>query len=457
MSTLTYPNKAVSGGGTASYVEGKTLPADELQGDFDAIATVVNGNIDNDNINASAAIAISKLAAIGASDVDDHSDSATTAATTTSAGDSSTMGSNLATDMEGELERLRYAVAQGKLYNGTIQYEDSAGSLQDVTWSEVGIAGPNLLLNSGFEHHGITSGDVPAGWAEIGTLASSSMQDAPDDAGTHARSFQFVSDANAEGLIQVLQGLKKNTKYLFGFTYYLTAGGVTLQASGGLSSGDYQNPGYTDTTTGSTPVSVSLIVQSDTSGSDIAISMVSTTSSTTVDVIEAWFHELGEAGPKDIPTPPILTATHTGSTQFPATRTNNAWAYEDVSDLDIAIFCPGPGYRVIYEASVGWEVKDAAEAIVRAQLRLMLDTGGGDSVVDGPYIIQGEASGVSSHSFSGVTFLRYIADATPGTTYDFSVSVGAYDNDTDDSPLNISPELDGVATISRAWARLERR
>ena len=54
MATYTRPAKTVAGDGTTAYVDGNKLPAAELNADFDNLVTVINGQIDSDNISSSA-------------------------------------------------------------------------------------------------------------------------------------------------------------------------------------------------------------------------------------------------------------------------------------------------------------------------------------------------------------------------------------------------------------------
>jgi len=90
-------------------------------------------------------------------------------------------------------------------------------------------------------------------------------------------------------------------------------------------------------------------------------------------------------------------------------------------------------------------------------IRLQLDTGGRDGVVDGPYVCLSGGTGAVQLSWGSVVTLRYYLDSpTPGLTYDFSVEVGAYNDGTDDSQIIVSPLVNGVQSVSKAWLRLER-
>lgn len=461
MGTLTYPNKSVSGNGGSTYVEGNTVPANELQDDFDAVATVINGGIDNSNIAASAAIEISKLATISGSDIDDYSATAAEAGTQTTPGDTSSVASNLATTMDGEIERLRYRIDRLTRYAQNNYYMNTSDAIAGAAWVEPPIQGGNLLVNSGFEGVLETSGDPPYGWTEVGALTSSSMVSAPDINGHDARAFSMQGGSGA-GISQTLSGLKDGTKYLFGVTYVRQAGTVTVSAasnSGGLGTGvAYQDPTYSESSSSGT-ATVNLIFKTATAAEDVTFNILSGASSGDIDIVEAWVHELNENRPAETPTGLIQTATHNTQETIPSTFTSSQWNYDDVDELDIAQFIPGPGYRLIYEAQLSFGNANTSGTSVEADqlFRLMLDTGGGDAVVDGPYIVRNYTPGVTGMDIGGVVTLRYYIDnPTPGLTYDFSVNVGAYNDGAADSQIKLNPLLNSVQSISRAWLRLER-
>ena len=471
MGTVTRGTKAA--GGTA-FVDDTTAEAAEVNTDFDTLYTLVNGNIDSDNISASANIPNSALVEIDGTKVSDHSDNAATAATTSTMGDSSTLGANLPTDLEEEIEGLRFNSARAKGWNGTIQYMDGAGSMQDVEWVEEPMMGPNLLVNSGFEDDSLTSGDVPPGWTEVGTLAASGNENAPDVNGTHARDFRFLTDASGEGLKQTVEGLKVSTKYVFGVTYYLTTGGVSFLTNGGLgSSNEYQDPTYTDTTTGAGTKTVQVIVKTDSSGTDIDFEIQGTTSSSDINVVEAWVRELREDKPAEIPTGFTQTASHSTEVTNLPTTFDTSWDSNWTEDttLTLSTYVPGPGYALDFDAQIQWATESDSTAtedtVFHYGFRLVRNDSGGDTVVDGPYFVSHDQHGSTDVRRSGVIRLTDRFDTpTPGETYEYSYEVTAYNSSGTDTrprlhPL-INPTVTGVVTndtiqsTSRSRLRLER-
>lgn len=469
MGTLTYPTKTVSGGGTASYVEGKRLPAAELQADFDAIATVVNGGLDNSNIDASAAIAISKLAQISGSDIDDYSATDAENATTADVGD--TASRTLPTTFDGEIEGLRYRIDKAKGYAGTVKYADSSGptSLQDVAWMEPPIRGGNLLVNSGLEGALSAADEAPYGWSKSGTV-SITHADAVDSEGTHVRHVTYAATGTTS-ITQTMQGLKPDTKYLFGVSYVRTSGTLTLSTAGGLASGDYQDPQYTDSST-STIQRVSLVVQSDSSGSDIIVG-ISSGGSFDVDVIDTWFYELGDGRPAEVPTGLTQTAsvlsevTNVPATVASATDWDSQWT--DIPGLALSQFIPSHGYRLIYEVSVAWA------SVLNSQqyffgFRLEQDNGS-TSIVDGPYIEMDDDVSLGETNGASVIRMTHVVDnPTPGLTYTFTPQATAADSV---SGAGSAPRLhplvavtaqgaasagsnSAIQTVSRSRLRLER-
>ena len=83
----------------------------------------------------------------------DHAEDDATFLTATSPGDS--FSTSRPTNLEGELERLRYRIKANNGYLTEQKATNASNSLTTLGWTEPPIAGPNLLLNAGFEDNAI--------------------------------------------------------------------------------------------------------------------------------------------------------------------------------------------------------------------------------------------------------------------------------------------------------------
>ena len=469
MATYTRPAKTVAGDGTTAYVDGNKLPAAELNADFDNLITVINGQLDSDNISSSANIPNSALAEIDGTKVADHAEDDATFLTATSAGDS--FNTSRPTNLEGELERLRYRIKANNGYFTEQKATNASNSLTTLGWTEPPIAGPNLLLNAGFEDNAITDQDPPTHWTEEGTLTASSIEGAVaahDTYGGHKRSLRFTGAASA-GISQTVQGLKAETKYLFGAAFFLTTGGLTLRTAGGLAASNaYQDPSETYTTTGSSVVVRNFVVQTDSSATDIKVELLGSTSSNDINILGCWFHELNEAAPAQLPHIPTQTASASTEVSNLPTTFDASWDSNWTTDssLSLSQYIPSPGYRLIYESQIQWD-SGKTDTTFHYGFRLRMNDGS-DSTVDGPYFVSQDEHGTGRAVAGGVINLRHVVDdPTPGVTYAFSYQVTAYDDGiaTSTRPLlhpDFTPTRTGgsagssIQSTSRARLRVEK-
>jgi len=473
MSNITYPAKTVAGGGGSTYVEGNSLPAAELQADFDAVANVVNGNLDEDNLSGGTQIPNSKLAQIADTKVDDYSADATEAAATSTPGDSATLGSNLATDLSEEIEHLRYRIHANAGYKTGTVYRNSSGTNVTARWVEPPIRGRNLIYNSGFEVFSGASGDAPDGWTEAGTLASTAIEvPANVETGIEKRSLAITTDAASEGMSQTIGGLRSDTKYLIAVKYFRTSGTINFAATGAIPTGDYQNCVITDSSSSGVQVA-SMIVQSTSAAASITLSITESTGSGDFNLVQAWMFELNDDWPNTLPDIPTQTASASTENQTLPTTFNTSWDSNWTTDtaLSLSQYVPGPGYRLIYEAQIQFagdpnSAGGGPDVAAHFGFRLRMNDGS-DSTVDGPYFWTVDQDGVGYAGHVSVMSLRHVVDnATPGVTYAFSYQVTAHSAGSTSSrprlhPL-VNPTASGTATgntiqsVSRARLRVER-
>ena len=432
MATYSRPAKSVSGDGSTSYVDGNKLPAAELNADMDGIVNVLNGNIDSDNISSSAAIPNSALVEIDGTKVADHADDDATYLTTTTPGDS--FGTSRPANLEQELERIRYRLKANNGYFTEQKATNASNTLTTLGWTEPPIAGPNLLLNAGFEDNVIADQDPPTYWTEEGTLTASAIENAAaahDTYGGHKRSFRFTGAASA-GISQTVQGLKADTKYLFGAAFFVTTGELTLRTAGGLAASNaYQDPTETYTTTGTSVVLRNYVVQTDSSATDIKVDLLGATSSNDINILGCWFHELGQAAPADLPHIPTQTlSTSTEVTNLPGTVAsgtdwNTQWA--NIPTLTVQQYIPSPGYRLIYDVQIAWASSETDQIYYFYGFRLNVNDSSSSAVEDGPYIISADEANDEVNASGTVTLRHVVENPTPGMQYTFTPQVTAAD------------------------------
>jgi len=429
-----------STGGTDLATSGTVLAA-ELNTDFNTIVTEINGNLTAANISSSAAIPNDSLLEIDSAKVSDHADSDANYQATTAPGDSGSLSKP--TSLEGDIERLRFQLAAGKLTNTNLQYRDFEGTMQAASsWIEPPITGRNLLPNAGFEVQSGASNSAPDGWTLTGTPSTVAIENPAHTAiGLEKRSLNIVADAATEGIHVVLKGLKSSTKYLVGMIYTLTTGDISMTTTNGLGSGDYQNLNFIDTSAAGGLEVFQGIVKTTSAPADLTVSILSTDASDDFNIYYVWLYEMQSGVPIEHAHIPMQTATDATELVYPASPTTPASDvidWEEVTALTLFQYIPHEGYRLVYEVTANWMWSESRASGVGGPsdseftdahhgMRLVLDTGGGDSVIEGPYMVRDhglfEAASNAIHSRI-VTLRHVIENPTPGLTYTFSVEMG---------------------------------
>ena len=466
MANITRGTKA---NGTTEFVDDTAALASEVNTDLNTIYNEFNGGIDETNLSGSIAIPNSALVTVDGTKVADHSDDAATAATATTPGDTATLASNLPTNLEEEIEALRYRIGTARGFTAATYYP-SGGSATDVSWSEPPISGPNLIVNGGFEQgDSLTSTEAPTGWTLIGTPATTSIAAAATDSlteGSLKRTFNWTTDGAQEGIVQTLTGLKTSTKYIASVRYFKnSADNFTLNITGAATSTDYENPTFVDDvasiSTEYTTANVIFITGS--TGPTVNVRIYSTDTSADMSIASVTVHELNEEIPVTVPHIPVLTATHDTAEALPNTTAWNAgsggWVWETVGELALSQYVPCRGYRLVFECQLSWtNTNPGTSNLQRHGIRAYLDTGGGAAVVDGPYLVSsGGTTGVANSTWGQIATLKYYVDnPTPGLTYAFTVEVGGYNQSSTDAQLSLNPLINGVQSISRSWLRMEK-
>ena len=418
--------------GARSFAGGTIINDDEVDADFDTVYGLVNGNIDEDNIDPSAQIPNSSLVVIEPSYVNDHSDDAATYLTTTASGDSGTPGT-LATTLEGEIERIRMRLKDNNSQTTGLKYIDTAGAIQTAGWVEPPRVGRNMLPNPGFELHSGGTPTAPDGWTLVGVPPTVAIAIAAlPSAGVNKRSLRILADGASQGISKIVGGLKPGVKYMVGMAYTLTTGKVNLTTTNAIASGEYKEFSYQDTSPGNPLEIVQGIVKADATATPITVSIVSSANLDDFNLYYVWFYELSGSAPHEIPHIPMQTATDSTELIYPVTASQpDAIEWETMTPLTLSQYVPHEGYRFTYEVTVCWLAEEIAGAPdvdwndICHGLRVQIDgvTQGGEK------IIYEDPAGASHLTFGyTMTLSAVVENPTPGATVVFTTDIGVYND-----------------------------
>lgn len=463
-----------------TFVNGTSANATEVNAEFDTIHTAINGNLDNNNIAPSANIAASKLASIPMSQVLDYADSITDYSTTTDPGDTVSAALSLPATLAAEMERLRYRMGAMRKYIGNTYYTNAAGSPTAAAWFEPQIIGRNLLANPGFEQQSGGNDTAPDGWTLYSTPATLRLESAISgysSLGGDKRSLAITTDGANEGIYQTVGGLKPSTKYLVGWAYAITDNGTTpgtvgIYTAGAIASGNnYTNLALTTSTQASTTVVIRQgIVKSDASGSDITVRLYATESGADFNAISSWMYELSDGVPDELPAIPVKVASlTTPDTTVPASfvanpGSNGAFTFETYTSFSLSQYVPYAGYRMTYEVMLSFKANSGQQAVYSFEIQEAIN-GGAAATVEGPYMYVSDDNG-NTHESGQTLLMRWVRDnPTPGSTYAYTVKIGAFGNGANYIDMTLSPQLgdtggtinvDYIQTSSRARLMMER-
>ena len=417
--------------GSRSFAGGTIINDDEVDADFDTVYGLVNGNIDEDNIDPNAQIPNSSLVVIEPSYVNDHSDDDATYLTKTDPGDSGTP--EKPTTLEGELERLRWVAQADKHQLGNLKYVDIAGAVQAAGWIEQPIVGRNMLPNPGFELQSGAANSAPDGWTLVNVPPTVEIvaADLPL-AGLYKRSLHIVADGANQGISRAVSGLKPGIKYTFGMVYTLTAGEVNIETSGAAAGVEYKDFAYQDTTDTGAYAVIQGIVLAETTAAPITLSITSSAALDEFNIYYIWFYQMSANAPVEIPHIPMQTATDSTELIYPVGATGpDAIEWQTMTPLTLSQYVPYEGYRFTYEVTVCWLAEEIAAAPDTAWddichgLRVQIDgvTQGGEK------IIYEDPAGATHLTFGyTMTLSAVVENPTPGATVVFTTDIGVYND-----------------------------
>lgn len=424
----THTRTTKSSGGTG-WEDGNTITAAEHNAEWDALVNDYNGNVNNDNIAKTAG----KL--IDADKIDDHASSDAEFVQST-ADPGNRFSPNRPTDLEGEIEALRYRIRHNQ-GGENFQIRDSTGTMVDASWLEPGVSGENLLYNSGFELQTGGAGTAPDGWTLNGAATTVAIE-APSelDMGKEKRSLNIVATgAGGCTIDRVVRGLKADTLYVVGAAYVRTLGSFRLSTTGGLTSANYQDILFFDASGVGLQVQ-NFVIRTDSSGSDITFRVGPiAVAGADMNIYGVWFKELNERTTFDRqPHVPRQSVKDTTAANYTGTIASN-WEDFTHTPLSLSVYVPTEGYSVQYEADLETGFTNPTPKtngpVARWVLEMDIDGGGWNSV-DGRSAEAGNTTaGLLSESRIAFPRLKHVVDdPVPGSTYNFRVRIGAYDQET---------------------------
>lgn len=417
-------------GGTA-FTASTSAKASEVNTDFDTAYSEINGNLDNDNIKSSAAIAISKLATINPEDIDDYSATAAEAATAVDPGVSDS--EMLAADVSDELERLRYKLEEIAL--GINATRENASGTTTTYWGDLPARGGNLINNASFSVKlSATSTDAPDGWTKEGTPTSLDLADTAVGEGG-GKELNIVAAAADDGVSQtfvpkastcylVLARVKKNSG----------TGNPRLTTTGADATSDFRD--ITITTTSTSFTTLKGVVQSDSIPANLKVS-IEGTDACDFDVSHVAIYECTT----DFLAPPgggLLVRDSDGTTA--TTFTNGSWA--SVPGCQVTITPPGPGYGCLIMCTVTVGAPAGGGGNLDMRLRQSIDAGGNTTIADGVTIRVDQANAEASGNFNMI-----VTGMQGGAVYAFSLEGQGTSNAVSSSPVLPAAGDDGECSM----------
>lgn len=340
--TIARPSKTGTdcGGGTA-FIDGCKPNAADFNNEFDTIHNLVNGNIDNDNISGSAAIAQSKIVDPDLDEIADYSADADGQDADSSPGDYTTR--TLATDLATEIEQLRYKLAEACGTQSAVRVNGSG--VQDVGWVELCAKGPNIVENASFLNDGGDGDADPINWAEVasGTMGALTVSTANGMGAYLAGGGATTGD----GISYTADRLKASTKYLITAEVSLQSGDAELTTTGAIATGEWRNISAGSLPfSGSAVVPYSAVVATDTVPADLVVRFLCTDGAACAFRIYSFaIQELTATTVREEEAHFIQTDTDT---------THSCDGGEDVTDISIQVYIPDSGYMVRVRVEGSW-------------------------------------------------------------------------------------------------------
>jgi hypothetical protein len=444
---MSLDTRSVKTGGGTSLIDGQNAPAADVDTDMTTLFNRLNGNVGNDQINASAAIAYSKVnlaASIVAGDmaagavvnaaVNASADIALTkladiSATddahddTTTPGDSS--AHTLPTTLSGELQQMRYAVERLGLGVAASRY-DATGTREAPFWGDLPARGMQRIPGI----NGVTVSGLPSGWTNVATATlAQEAADAADGLAGKGRAIKITAAGSAnEGMSYTLSGLKESTRYFIAALMKATSGDTArLDCTGGDATSSFRN--FTADVTATTWTWAYGVVQTDATPTSIVVRTLAAADTDVVWVADVQYGEC--AAPPLAPRVAVIEhmAAETagtvidGATTDAGLETNYQFIDNGSTDLDITVYVPGDGYYIDVHGVACAESDTNATNNADFSVRLYMGVGAGAlaAVRNAGEFRRG---GTVNNTIERFTIpVDYIVKApTPGSAYRFALA-----------------------------------
>lgn len=350
-------------GGT-DYTDDTPALASEVNADFNTIYSAFNGDIEDSNVKAAANIDPSKIG--------DYSADASEQQTATSPGDSETP--TLATDLETELEQLRYRLEE--LSGGVDLTRVNSGGTTTGSWTDLPFRHQNLIYNSTGNGQGDVGTNGLDGWEVEGTLSDLS-QDAGNGRGD---GITFTTSAVDSGIKQVLANLKANSKYVLLVEARRDSGTITVTTSGADATSGYRDLSMTIASGSFTVVSGIF----EAGSLQHTIQIVNDTNGSNTDVRRVLLFECSASAEME-PAGPFFNSDRLTSTQ----NLTTSWA--SITGLSIGSFSHRPS-KIVIRCAIAILFSGAGRAYGRLQLT---DPLSGNTTTD-PFGVTGDTGDVQT-------------------------------------------------------------
>ena len=379
-------------------------------------ADMTTGTLLNRSVNASAAIALTKLDDISATD-DAHDD-------TTTPGDSS--AHTLPTTASGELQQIRYAVERLGLGVAASRY-DATGTREAPFWGDLPARGMQRIPGI----NGTVTSGLPVGWTNVNTATlAQEAADAADGLAGKGRAIKITAAGSAnEGISYTLSGLKESTRYFIAALVKATSGDTArLDCTGGDATSSFRN--FTADVTATTWTWAYGVVQTDATPTDIVVRVLAAADTDVVWVADVQYGECSA-----VPQSPrvavianrvaaIAGTAITGGITDAGLDTNYQFVDDGTLDLDLTVYVPGDGYYIEVAADVNVEETSGSAAAKNVfTWRLYRSVAGAALAFVRERTISIDHDGTDSTANAVADSMVYIVtNPTPGASYRFAVA-----------------------------------
>jgi hypothetical protein len=261
--------------GTTAFGANSVLKSSELNTDFDTVYNLVNGNIEDVNVKSAADIALTKLG--------DTSVSATAHDADLTPGDYASR--SLPTTLVGELQQLRYKLSQSAGVQPCTR-TNGTGS-QDVGWVELPAQGENLVTNAHFTVDSDADG-IPQGWTAVGDGTGSVSAAATAEGFGNVWA---VAGSDNAGASFTFDKLRASSRYAIFVRASVASGAADITTSGADATSEWRDVDVN--LSGSTFADYCAVIKTDTTPTNVVVSILGDGSSWIGSIREFSVFELG--------------------------------------------------------------------------------------------------------------------------------------------------------------------